>query len=59
MDVPLVYNRCLDVTSSVQDKLLVQKGAFMPSPLVKARYSGTREFAKGKEIILYITSTVK
>lgn len=46
MDVPLVYNSCLDVSSSVQDKVLVQKGALITSPLAKARCSGTREFAK-------------
>lgn len=55
MEVPLVYNRCLDVSSSVQDKVSVQKGVLVTSPLVKARCSGTKDFAKGKEIILDIS----
>lgn len=55
MEVPLVYNRCSDVSSSVQDKVSVQMGVLITSPLAKARCSGTREFAKGKEIILYVT----
>lgn len=56
MEVPLVYNRCLNVSSSVQDKVSVQKGVLITSPLAKARCSGLREFTKEKEIIPYITS---